>query len=68
MSNIDVIYSALEKEFKKYQLPVVDEVEINYRDPFKILVTTILSARTKDTTTSEVVKVLFDVINSGRSG
>ena len=62
MPNIDKIYSVLKKEFERFHLPVVDEVEAKFKDPFMILITTILSARTKDTTTSQVIKTLFDVI------
>ena len=62
MVNIDRVYKVLEKEFQKYDAPVVDLVEAQTNDPFKILVTTILSARTKDTTTSEVVLNMFEYI------
>jgi len=60
--NIDKVYIALEKKFIKFQTPIVDAIEAQTKDPFKILVTTILSARTKDETTSKVVKTLFSVI------
>jgi len=60
--NIDKVYKALKKEFEKFQTPIVDTIEAQTKDPFKILVTTILSARTKDETTSKVVKTLFSVI------
>lgn len=57
--NIDVIYKRLKKEFETYRTPVVDLIEAQTKDPFKILVTTILSARTKDETTAKVVAKLF---------
>jgi endonuclease III len=63
MQNIDVIYKKLKSEFEKYNTPVVDLVEAQTKDPFKILVTTILSARTKDETTSKVVKKLFEKVD-----
>lgn len=59
MHNIDKIFAKLKNEFEKYNTPVVDLVEVQTKDPFKILVTTILSARTKDETTSKVVRKLF---------
>jgi endonuclease III len=59
MPNIDKIYRVLEDQFKTFQTPVVDLIEIQTKDPFKILVATILSARTKDETTSKVVDLLF---------
>ena len=61
--NINKVYKALEKQFKNYPAPVVDLIEAQTKDPFKILVTTILSARTKDQTTSDVAHRLFEVIN-----
>jgi endonuclease III len=64
MVDIDRVYKILEKEFQKFNAPVVDLVEAQTKDPFKILVTTILSARTKDTTTSEVVMNMFEYIDT----
>lgn len=61
--NIDRVYKTLRKEFEKYHKPVVDNIESTTKDPFKILITTILSARTKDTTTEKVVLELFKKIN-----
>ena len=63
MPNIDRIYKILEQEFSKYKAPIIDLIEMQTKDPFKILVGTILSARTKDKTTAEVTKRLFLVIN-----
>ena len=62
--NIDKIYKTLGKEFRKYSLPVVDLIEVQTGDPFKILVTTILSARTKDQTTSAIAARLFKQVDS----
>ena len=64
MPDIDKIYKVLGKEYEKLKAPVVDLVEAQTKDPFKILVTTILSARTKDNTTSEVVNRLFEIITT----
>jgi len=61
--NIDKIYSILEEQFKSYLAPVVDLIEAQTKDPFKILVTTMLSARTKDQTTSEVAHRLFKIVD-----
>ena len=57
--DIDSVYSILKKEVKNYKVPVVDLVEIQTKDPFKVLLATILSARTKDETTLKAVKKLF---------
>ncbi len=61
--DISKIYKILEKQFKSYPTPVVDLIEAQTKDPFKILVTTMLSARTKDQITSEVAHRLFEIIN-----
>ncbi|WP_419175147.1 exodeoxyribonuclease III [Desulfosediminicola sp.] len=41
------------------QVPVVDLIAVQTRDPFKVLVATILSARTKDETTAKAASRLF---------
>ncbi|MDY6916001.1 MAG: endonuclease III, partial [Candidatus Cloacimonadota bacterium] len=64
MINTDKIYKILEKEFEKFKAPIVDLIEIQTKDPFKVLVGTILSARTKDQTTSLVVNKLFSEIDN----
>jgi endonuclease III len=62
--NINAIYKALKKEFNNHQVPVVDLIQIQTKDPFKVLITTILSARTKDNTTTAAASCLFSVVNS----
>jgi len=53
------VLDILEEEVKKYQVPIMDLVETHDDDPFKILIGTILSARTKDETTAKVCRNLF---------
>lgn len=62
--NIDSIYQILEKEVKKYRVPIVDLIQVQTKDPFKVLVTTILSARTKDQTTAEAARKLFNKVDN----
>ena len=57
--DIDLIYSLLEKEVADFDVPIVDLVAVQTGDPFKILVATMLSARTKDETTSKAAARLF---------
>jgi endonuclease III len=57
--NISAIYKILKREVKHYDVPIVDLIQIQTRDPHKVLIATILSARTKDETTSAVCKRLF---------
>ena len=62
MTDIPSIYNILEKEVPKLNVPVIELIEAQTKDPFKVLVGTILSARTKDQTTSAVCKKLFKTI------
>jgi endonuclease III len=62
--NIHKIYEKLKEQFENYPSPVVDLIEIQTKDPFKILITTILSARTKDKTTREAAKKLFEKVDT----
>ncbi len=57
--DFDRIYSILKKEVSSYNVPVVDLVETQTKDPFKVLVATIMSARTKDETTTLAAEKLF---------
>ena len=56
---IDEIISILEREVRGYQVPVVDLIAAQTNDPFKVLVATILSARTKDEVTATASRRLF---------
>jgi len=64
MIDIRKIYNILGEHFKTVQTPIIDLIKAQTDDPFKILVGTILSARTKDETTSQVVSRLFSKINT----
>lgn len=57
--DIKAIHKILKKHALDYDVPVVDLIKIQSADPFKILIGTILSARTKDETTSSACKRLF---------
>jgi len=57
--DIDNILSTLIEEVRYYQVPVVDLIAVQTRDPYRILVATILSARTKDETTAKAAARLF---------
>lgn len=60
---IDKVMKELGKHFHSVKTPVVDLIQAETKDPFKVLVTTILSARTKDATTAKTVNELFKVVN-----
>ncbi|MBI2136381.1 endonuclease III [Candidatus Woesearchaeota archaeon] len=57
--DIDAIYKILIKEVANYNVPVVDLIKIQTNDPAKVLIATILSARTKDQTTVQACRKLF---------
>jgi exodeoxyribonuclease-3 len=58
--DIERFLAILGKEVKNYQVPVVDLIAVQTKDPFKILVATILSARTKDEVTAKSSERLFE--------
>lgn len=64
MIDIKKIYEILGVHFKQEQTPIIDLIKAQTDDPFKILVGTILSARTKDEMTSKVVSRLFSQVNN----
>lgn len=66
MQNKDLptVMKALEKHFNSVKTPIVDLIQIQTREPFKVLVATILSARTKDETTALAVHRLFARIDT----
>jgi len=53
------VLSILAKEVAGYAVPIVDLIAVQTRDPYKVLVATILSARTKDQTTAGAAARLF---------
>jgi endonuclease-3 len=56
---IDAVLSIVSNEVKKYDLPIVTFVANTAGDPFKVLISTMLSLRTKDLTTAGATKRLF---------
>jgi endonuclease III len=62
--NIRKVHAVLADEFVRYRMPVVDIMELQTKDPFKVLVTTILSARTKDETTTRAAQRLFSHVKN----
>ncbi len=63
-TDIDIVMERLEKHFHSVKTPIVDLIQAKTKDPFKVLVATILSARTKDETTARVVNVLFQTVHN----
>jgi endonuclease-3 len=55
---IEKIIPILKKEIKQFQMPIVSEVALR-RDPYRVLISCLLSLRTKDETTAGASKRLF---------
>jgi len=60
-SDIHQVVKILNKEVRPFKDPIVTEVSNRSRDPFHVLVSCILSLRTKDETTREATHRLLDV-------
>jgi len=50
----------LEEEVRKYRVPVVDLIGVQSADPYRVLMATILSSRTKDEVTAVASQRLFE--------
>jgi endonuclease III len=59
VKDIPAVDRALKREFKAHPAPIIELIEAQTKDPFKVLVGTILSARTKDACTAGAVRRLF---------
>ncbi len=57
--DISLFVKVLKKEVAGYAVPVVDLIAVQTRSPFKVLVATILSARTQDQVTARASERLF---------
>lgn len=63
ISDIPAVNKALKHEYETHNAPVIELIQAQTNSPFKVLVGTILSARTKDETTAQAVRKLFAVVN-----
>ena len=65
LEDIPEVHRRLMRDFKANPAPVIDLMGVQERDPFKILVATVLSARTRDETTSKVIsEKLFPAVKN----
>ena len=64
---LEMVVETLEREVSTYQVPVVDLIATQTRDPFRVLVATILSARTRDEVTAAASRRLFARADSPES-
>jgi len=58
-TDIDSIVKILRKEVRTMEVPIVTEISRNRRDPFDVLISTVLSLRTKDEVTREASRRLL---------
>ncbi len=63
MKDVETIMNILFKEFKAYRQPTIRRTSAK-KNPFKTLITCLLSLRTKDENTEKVSKSLFSVIET----
>lgn len=66
-SDIVNVIQLLNKEYHKWKVPAVTLEAEASRDPFRVLVSTVLSLRTKDETTAEASRRLFRLAGNPRS-
>lgn len=59
---IEKVISIIEKEYTKWNVPVVTLVAMQTRNPFKVLISTIISLRTKDEVTIEASKRIYKIL------
>jgi len=62
--NINVVVQILKKELATGEMPVVSHLAENQRDPFMILISTLLSLRTKDEVTALATERLFSLAST----
>ena len=62
--NITKIINLLKKEVKDFENPVVSKIGEIQKDPFKVLISCILSLRTQDRTTGPISLKLFEVADT----
>jgi len=64
---LDKVLTLLKKESSNWNVPIVTQVAQRSRDPFHVLISTLLSLRTKDVVTTEASRRLFHKANSPQS-
>jgi len=61
---IEKVITILRKEVKQWDVPIVTLVAQHSKDPFKVLMATVLSLRTKDEVTAMAAKRLFAIADT----
>jgi endonuclease III len=63
-NQINIVIRILKKELEVGTMPIVSHLAENQRDPFVILISTLLSLRTKDEVTAVATERLFELASS----
>jgi endonuclease-3 len=66
LKDLPEVFLILTGEYERFKTPAVTVVSLETRDPFRVLVSCILSLRTKDRTTAEAGERLFAVASTPR--
>jgi endonuclease III len=66
-SVIHTVVKKLKAEYPKWTVPAVTLEAETSRDPFKVLISTVLSLRTKDETTAQASRKLFKLADNPRA-
>src|SRR3989344_6460586 len=64
IKNISKIIKLLKREIKHFENPISTEIGETTKSPFLVLISCILSLRTKDTTTGPASKRLFELADN----
>lgn len=64
MFDIDQVISILKEQATRWNTPAVSNLAESTKDPFKVLISTILSSRTKDETTAKATERLFSLAHT----
>jgi endonuclease III len=64
LEDIPAVNRLLKREFEANQAPIIDLVAVQTNDPFRVLLGTILSARTKDACTAAACGRLFQEVTT----
>jgi endonuclease-3 len=62
--DIDKVMLILSREFRKHRMPVVTMIALTKGSPFKVLISTLLSLRTKDQVTAHAAQRLFSIADT----
>ena len=60
----DTLVRLLKKAYVRWRPPIVTEIALKKRDPFKVLISTVLSLRTKDEVTARASQSLFTIADT----